>query len=76
MLVTRESAVFIKSIDSTDHIAEEGRKNATYLAEQLSSVISRFREVGAENIVQVVVDGANKARWPIINTEFPDIVCA
>ena len=53
MLVTRESAVFIKSVDSTDHMAEGGRKNATYLAEQISSII---REVGAENIVQVVMD--------------------
>ena len=54
-------------------MAEGGGGNATYLAEQISSFI---RDVGAENIVQVVVDGANKARWPIINTEFPDIVCA
>ena len=29
MLVTRESAVFTKSVDSTDHMAERGRKNAT-----------------------------------------------
>ena len=73
MLATRESAVFIKSVDSTDHMAEGGRKNATYLAEQISSVI---REVGAENIVQVVMDRANKACWPTINTESPHIVCA
>ncbi len=32
MLVTRESAVFMKSVDSTDHIADGGRKNAAYLA--------------------------------------------
>ena len=54
MLVTRESAAFIKSVD-----AEGGRKNATYLAEQISSVI---REVGVEKLVQIVMDGANKAR--------------
>ena len=68
MLVTRESAAFIKSVD-----AEGGRKKTTYLAEQISSVI---REVGAQNIFQVVMDGANQACWPIINTDFPHIVCA
>ena len=73
MLVTREGAAFIKSVDLTDHIAEGGRKNATYLAEQISKVI---REVGAQNIFQVVRDGANKACWPIINTDFAHIVCA
>lgn len=73
MLVTRESAIFLKSVDSTDHMADGGRKNATYLAEQINIVI---REIGAENIVQVIMDGANKACWPIINSEFPHIICA
>ena len=57
--------MFIKSVDLTDHMAEGGRKNATCLAEQISSGI---RGVSAENIVQVVMDRANKACWPIINT--------
>ena len=35
MLATRESALFIKSIDSTDHMADGGRKNATYDAAEL-----------------------------------------
>ena len=43
------------------------------LAEQIIDVI---REIGAENIVQVIMDGANKACWPIINAEFPHIICA
>jgi hypothetical protein len=73
MLVTRESAVFMKSVDSTDHMADGGRKNAAYLAEQICIVI---RDVGAENIVQVIMDGVNKACWPIINAEFPHIICA
>ena len=71
----QKSTVFIKSVDSIDHMAEGGRKNVTYLAKQIRSVI---REVGAENNVQVVMDGANKAcwpAWPIINNEFPHIVC-
>ncbi len=72
MLVTRESAVF-KSVGSSDHMAEGGLKNATYLAEQIISVI---REVGAENTVQLIMDGANKACWPIINAEFQHIICA
>ena len=53
MLVTRESTMFIKCVDSTDNMAEGGSKNATYLAVQISSVI---REVGAEKIIQVVMD--------------------
>ena len=73
MLVTRESAVFMKSVDSTDHMADGGRKNAVYLAEQISIVI---RDVGADNIVQVIMNRANKACWPIINAEFPHIICA
>ncbi len=52
MLVTRECAVFMKSIDSTDHMADGGRKNAAYPAEQIIIVI---KEVGAENIVQVIM---------------------
>jgi hypothetical protein len=54
-------------------MADGGRKNAAYLAEQISIVI---RDVGADNIVQVIMDGANKACWPIINAEFPHIICA
>ena len=34
------------------------KENAAYLAEQIIDVI---REIGAENIVQVIMDGANKA---------------
>ena len=34
MLVTRESAVFMKSVDSTNHMAWRERKNALYLAEK------------------------------------------
>jgi hypothetical protein len=59
MLVTGESAVFMKSVDSTDHIAEQ-----------------LIKDVGAENIVQDRPDGANRACWPIINAEFPHIICA
>ena len=73
MLVTRESVLFMKSIDSTDHMAEGGKKNAAYLADQINSVI---KEVGGEHIVQVIMDGANRACWPIINSAFPHIVCA
>ena len=73
MLATREYAVFMKSIDSTDHMADGGRKNTLYLAEQLCIVI---RQVGVEKIVQVIMYGANKACWPIINAEFPQIICA
>ena len=73
MLVTRESALFMKSIDSTDRMAEGGKKNAAYLADQINSVI---KEVGGELIVQVIMDGANRACWHIINAAFPHIICA
>ena len=36
MLVTIESTMFLKSVDSTDHMAEGRRKNAMYLAEQIN----------------------------------------
>jgi hypothetical protein len=39
-------------------MADGGRKNAMCLAEQICIVI---REVGGGNIVQVIMDGANKA---------------
>ncbi len=47
MVVTRESAVFMKSVDSTDHMADGGRKNATYLSLgfQNNSVLSSGRLV-------------------------------
>ena len=47
LLVTRESAVFMKLVDSSNHMAEGGRKNALYLAEQIGIV---FRELGAETV--------------------------
>ena len=40
-------------------MADGGRKNAMYLAEKINLVI---REIRAENIVQVFMDGANKAK--------------
>jgi hypothetical protein len=51
MLASRENAVFMMSVDSTDHMADGGRKNAACLAEQT------IKDVGAENIVQVIMDG-------------------
>ena len=63
----------MKSIDSTDRMAEGGKKNAAYLADQINSVI---KEVGGELIVQVIMDGANRACWHIINAAFPHIICA
>jgi hypothetical protein len=70
MLFTRESAVFVKSAYSTDHMADGGRKNAAYFAEQI------IKDVGAENNVLVIMDGSNRACSPIINAEFSHIICA
>ena len=66
MLVTRESAVFMKSVDPTNHMAEGARKNAPYLIEQISIVIGEL---------QVTMDGANKACRPIIKAEFAGTRC-
>lgn len=44
------STVFLKSIDASSHV-----KNAKYLCEAIEEVI---REVGEENVVQVVTDNA------------------
>ena len=73
MVITREAAVFSKSIDCSDHMAEGGRKDAQYLAE---AIISEIKSVGPENVIQVIMDGANKAVWPFIQKEFPHITCA
>ncbi len=50
--------MFKHSMDCIYHMAEGGRKNAAYLA---SHTIDGIKEFGAENVVQVFIDGANKA---------------
>ena len=54
-------------------MAEEGTKDAAYIACNVISVVNEF---GAEENVQVIIDDANKATWPIIIKEFPWIVCS
>lgn len=44
------TTMFLKSIDASSHV-----KNAKYLCEAIEEVI---REVGEENVVQVVTDNA------------------
>ena len=73
MASTRRAAAFLKSLDCTDHMAEGGRKDAAYIACNMISVINEF---GAADVVQAIQDGANKATWPIIEREFPWIVCS
>ena len=53
MDVTRGKAVFLKSIDCTEHMAEGGRNDAAYIAAQTLSVIE---EIGPQNVVQVIMD--------------------
>ncbi len=48
---------FLKSVDCTDHMAG-GKKDAAYIASNLISVI---KQIDAEDVVQVIQDGANKA---------------
>ena len=61
LLVTREDAVFIKSVDLTDHIAEGGRKNATYLAEK--SAVSSERLV-LKTLFRLLWTGLTKHAGP------------
>ena len=49
--------MFLKSIDASSHV-----KNATYLCEAIEEVI---KEVGEENIVQVVTD--NVANYIVVS---------
>ena len=58
MASTRAAAAFLKSTDCTDHIAEGGQKDAVYIAANVTSVIDEF---SVEDIVQVIVNGANKS---------------
>ena len=71
MASTRGAAAFLNSIDCTDHMAEGGKKDAAYIASNVISVVKKF---GAEDVVQIIMDGANKATWPIIIKEFPQII--
>jgi hypothetical protein len=73
MASTRGASIFLKSVDCTDHMAEGGKKDAAYIGSNLISVIKDF---GAQDVVQVIQDGANKATWPIIEKEFPWIICS
>ena len=71
MASTRAAAACSKSVDCTDHMAEGGKKDAAYIACNVISVVKHFY---AEDVVQVIMDGANKATWPIIIKEFPWII--
>jgi hypothetical protein len=73
MNVTRGRAVFLKSIDCTDHMAEGGRKDAAYIASQTISTIEEF---GPKNVVQVIMDGANQASWALIIATYWWIICS
>ena len=52
MNVTRGRAVFLKSINCTDHMAEGRRKGA-------SQTFSTVEEFSPKNVVQVIMDGAD-----------------
>ena len=54
-------------------MAEGGKKDAAYIACNVISVVKHFC---AEYVVQVFMDGANKAKWPIVIKEFPWIICS
>ena len=71
MAAVRAAAAFLNSMDCTDHMAAGGKKDAAYIA---CKVISVVKEFGAEDVVQVIMDGANKATWPIITKEFPHLL--
>ena len=48
MDVTRGKAMFLKSIDCTEHMAEGVRKDAAYVATQ---TLSAIEEIGPQNVL-------------------------
>ena len=66
MASTQGAAAFLSSVDCTDHMAEGGKKDAAYIA---SNMISEVNQFNAEDLVQVIMDGTNKATWTIIIKE-------
>ena len=48
-------------------MAEGRKKDAVNIAANIISVADEF---GAEDVVQLIMDGANKATWPIIAKEY------
>ena len=73
MASTRAAAAFLKSIDCTEHMAGRGKKDALYVAANVTSVVDEF---GADDVVLVIMDGANEAKWPIITKEYSWIICS
>ena len=66
MTSAQGAAAFLNSVDCTDHMAEGGKKDAAYIA---SNMISEVNQFNAEDLVQVIMDGTNKATWTIIIKE-------
>mmetsp|Transcript_60628 Transcript_60628/g.161885 ORF Transcript_60628/g.161885 Transcript_60628/m.161885 type:complete len:146 (-) Transcript_60628:296-733(-) len=75
MVSINGSAFFLKSLDCTIHLRDGVSKDAGFIADQLIGCIREFRAV---NVVQVIMDGdgANRAAWPMIEAEYPHIVCS
>ena len=64
---TPAGARFLKAVDTSGDT-----KDAQYVADFICACI---RSVGPENLVAVVMDGACKSSFAIIEKEFPHIVC-
>ena len=67
MVVSPRGETFIRAIDSTGKI-----KSGVYIADVLSAIID---EIGAKNVVQVVMDNAKNCRLAgrIVNQRYPHI---
>ena len=73
IIFERFSKIRVQRIGCKDHMTEGGKKDAAYIASNVISVVKHFC---AEDVVQVFMDGANKAKWPIVIKEFPWIICS
>jgi len=73
MVATNKGPYFHSSIDTSDVDAPQV-KDAAYVA---SIIIKAIKDIGPDNVVCIVTDGASvmKAAWTIIEQEFPHIVC-
>ena len=67
LYVTPSGVFYVKTID-----ASGVTKDAKYIAEL---IISAIEAEGAENVVLVVMDGACRSSFPLIEAKFPHIFC-
>jgi Protein of unknown function (DUF 659) len=71
MVITNKGSFFKRAVDTSDHL---GAKDADYISKL---IINDINDIGPENVVSFVSDGAGVMRsaWVLVEAEFPHIVC-